>query len=186
MEKPNKYANGKIYKIVDNAYTGCYIGSTTQSLSCRMSGHRANYRLYNKDKFNFITVFDMFNLYGIDNCKIELIENFPCDNIEQLLKREGEHIKREDCVNKMIAGRTGNEWYADNREHVKAMVKRYSEANKDWKKAKDKAYYEQHIDKLKPYKHSWCCKQVECTVCKATLNRGSLRRHEKTFHPEEN
>ena len=87
-----------------------------------MSGHRAKYRLYNEDKVTFVTVFDMFNLYGIDNCKIELVEDFPCDNKEQLLKREGEHIKREDCVNKMIAGRTGNEWYADNREHVKAMV----------------------------------------------------------------
>ena len=41
MEKPNKYANGKIYKIVDNAYTGCYIGSTIQPLSSRMSTHRA-------------------------------------------------------------------------------------------------------------------------------------------------
>ena len=186
MEKPNKYANGKIYKIVDNAYTGCYIGSTIQSLSCRMSGHRANYRLYNKDKFNFITVFDMFNLYGIDNCKIELIENFPCDNIEQLLKREGEHIKREDCVNKMVAGRTGNEWYADNREHVKAMVKRYSEANREQVLQNKKDYYQQHMDTIKAYKHKWSCEKVECSICNRTMTRHSLRRHERTFHPEEN
>ena len=32
MTQNNKYANGKIYKITDNAYTKCYIGSTEMRL----------------------------------------------------------------------------------------------------------------------------------------------------------
>ena len=186
MGETNKYANGKIYKIVDNAYTGCYIGSTIQPLSSRMSTHRANYKSFKEGKYHFVSVFALFDMFDLENCKIELVEDFPCDNKEQLLKREGEHIKREDCVNKMVAGRSKNEWYVDNRDHVKAMVKRYSEANKDWKKAKDKAYYEQHIDQLKAYKHKWGCEKVECSICNRTMTRHSLRRHERTFHPEEN
>ena len=42
----NKYHNGKIYKIVDNAYTKQYIGSTTESLSQRMTRHRSGYRCH--------------------------------------------------------------------------------------------------------------------------------------------
>ena len=38
----NKYKNGKIYKIVDLAYTETYIGSTTVGLSSRMAQHRKN------------------------------------------------------------------------------------------------------------------------------------------------
>ena len=35
-----KYTQGNIYKITDNAYSECYIGSTVQALSNRMRDHR--------------------------------------------------------------------------------------------------------------------------------------------------
>ena len=61
----NKYKKGKIYTIrfYDNNIL-IYVGSTIQSLY--------------KD---------------IDDWYIELYENFPCDNKEQLNKREGELIR---------------------------------------------------------------------------------------------
>jgi hypothetical protein len=34
-----------------------------------------------------MTCFDIFDEYGIENCKIELIENYPFNNIEELRKR---------------------------------------------------------------------------------------------------
>ena len=37
----NKYQRGKIYKIVDIGCTKCYIGSTIETLSNRMSGLRS-------------------------------------------------------------------------------------------------------------------------------------------------
>ena len=42
----NKYTNGKLYKITDIAYNECYIGSTIETLSQRMAGHRNKYKLY--------------------------------------------------------------------------------------------------------------------------------------------
>ena len=39
--------------------------------------------------------------YGLDNCKIELIEKFPCSNIEELRRREGYYIKEFDCVKRV-------------------------------------------------------------------------------------
>ena len=41
----------------------------------------------------FISSFDLFNEYGVENCKTELIEYFKCDSLQELRKREGEHIK---------------------------------------------------------------------------------------------
>ena len=50
----NVYTGGKIYKIVDIAYTEQYIGSTVIELSARIAKHRAKYRDYKKLKSHFI------------------------------------------------------------------------------------------------------------------------------------
>ena len=42
----NRYKHGKIYKITDVGYNKCYIGSTCESLSQRMTRHRSNYKIH--------------------------------------------------------------------------------------------------------------------------------------------
>ena len=42
----NRYEHGKIYKIVDNGYNKCYVGSTCESLSQRMARHTLHQRLF--------------------------------------------------------------------------------------------------------------------------------------------
>ena len=95
----NRYENGKIYKITDIGYNKTYVGSTCESLSKRIERHRAKYNNYKTGKTNSkISVFDIFDEFGIENCKIELIENYPCNCKEELLRREGHYIKNTDCV----------------------------------------------------------------------------------------
>ena len=60
--------------------------------------------------------FVLFDLYGIENCKIELLEKFSCEIQEELLKREGETIQAYECVDKHLAGRTKKQWYLDNKD----------------------------------------------------------------------
>ena len=69
-----------------------------------------------------ITVFNIFDEYGPDNCKIELVELYPCNSKMELEKQEGRYIKENHCVNKHIAGRTNIEYYNDNKEQVKHHV----------------------------------------------------------------
>jgi hypothetical protein len=38
-----------------------------------------------------------------DDVRIELIEEFPCENKMELNKREGHYIRTLECVNKRIA-----------------------------------------------------------------------------------
>ena len=95
------YSNGKIYKITDNAYTKMYIGATTQSLTKRFSIHKALYKMWKASKVNFTSSFELFDEFSVDNCKIELIENVSCNSREELCRKEGEHIQKNDCVNKI-------------------------------------------------------------------------------------
>lgn len=106
----NKYQNGKIYKIVDVGYNKCHIGSTCENLSKRMSRHRSDYGTWLKgSKRHYTSVFDMFEEFGVKNCKIELIEKYICSDPWELRRQEGYHIQQHNCVNKYIAGRTQQE-----------------------------------------------------------------------------
>ena len=147
-EVPNKYHNGKIYKVVDNGYNMCYYGSTTQSLSSRLSGHKRNYNQYKEGKKHMITVFKIFDEYGPDNCKIELVELCPCNSKEELLKKEGHHIKENECINKVISGRTNVEYYKDNKDVITQKAVEYYHENKDKVREKHKAYREKHREAL--------------------------------------
>ena len=155
----NRYRNGKVYKITDNAYTRCYIGSTCESLSQRMARHRKEYRNYLKGGKYFITSFNMFDEFGIDNCLIELIENCPCDTVEELRKREGHYKLSTDCVNKQTPGRT----YAEYREHYREQINQ-QKRDHYWKN-KDA------INERQKQKYTCACGSVVCIGGKAEHER---------------
>ena len=144
----NKYQKAQIYKIVDIGYNNCYIGSTIEKLSNRMSKHRVQYKLYKAGKKNKITLFDMFDEYGVENCKIELVERYPCDNVEELRKKEGNCIKETDCINRCVAGRKKHEWYLDNKEHHNLQCRKNYIDNKQSYLNKMKEYAIKKIKRL--------------------------------------
>ena len=111
----NKYEKGRIYKVVDIGYNKCYVGSTCEELSKRMARHRIDYiKWKNGNNRRYQTLFDMFDDFQVENCKIELIEYYPCISKEELLKREGYHIQNNTCINKRLEGRTNKEYKRQN------------------------------------------------------------------------
>jgi len=112
---PN-YKNGKIYKLWSPEGDEIYIGSTIQPLYKRYYHHKIISDCSSK------ILFEKYN-----DVRIELIESCPCDNKEQLNKKEGEYIRNNNCVNRRIAGRTDAEYREDNKEHYKE----YRENNKE-------------------------------------------------------
>ena len=117
------YKNGKIYCIRSYLTDDVYIGSTTSPLSTRMVSHRTKFK-------NGIYITSQEILKHGD-AYIELVEDYPCDNKEQLHRREGQVIRATDkCVNKFIAGRTHAEWCHDNREAYLQQKTEYYQANK--------------------------------------------------------
>lgn len=153
----NKYQSGKIYKITDNAYTKCYIGSTCEKyLSNRMGGHRVHYKAYKNGKRHLTSSFLLFDEFGVENCKIELIEIYPCNSKQELNAREGFYIKNIDCINKCIPGRTGREYREANKNKIKEQKRKYREANKNKIKDQKRKYYEANKDKIKEQKRKYC------------------------------
>ena len=145
----NKYQNGKIYKIVDVGYNKCYIGSTCEELSQRMARHRNAYRSFNKKPRGRCSVYGLFEEFGVENCKIELVEEHPCNNQMELRRKEGQHIQNLEGVNKVIAGRTRKEYYEQTEEQRKEYVKNNVEKLKHY----HQLYCETNKDKIKDYKH---------------------------------
>ncbi len=117
MTEHNKYNSSKIYKICSNLTDKFYIGSTTQTLSQRLSEQITHYKLYVKTNTKHITSYVIIKL---GDSYITLIEEHNFNNKQQLERREGELIKLNinNVVNKMIAGRTKSEYYNDNKEHL--------------------------------------------------------------------
>ena len=106
----NKYHKGQIYKITDVAYTECYYGSTIEPLNKRMVHHRQRYINRDSGKETCIrSVNVFFDKYGLENCKIEWVEDYPCNSKKELARREGFYIQNTRCVNKNVAGRTNEE-----------------------------------------------------------------------------
>ncbi|MCR9134291.1 MAG: hypothetical protein NXI08_17115 [bacterium] len=155
------YSRGKIYKIWDIGYNMCYVGSTTQSLSKRWQYHKADYAKFQQGKSNYSTVYSIFEEFGLNNCKIELVENVECQNKEELLSREGFYQRECECVNKCIVGQNCKEhkqeymkiylkhYYENNKDRIKQQNKEYREANKDDIQIQRKAYREANKDTIK-------------------------------------
>jgi len=149
---PN-YQESKIYKIVDLNEEMVYVGSTCQKyLSIRMAQHRASYK-----REEYCSSHEIFNKYGMENCKILLLENYPCNNREELCKKEGEFIKQLNCVNKQIAGRTEKEYQKEYRENNKDKIKEYRDNNKEYQKE----YRENNKDYIKEYQKEYRAKKKQ-------------------------
>jgi len=106
------YTKSKIYKIIantDEEYRP-YIGSTVkQYLSQRFSIHRANYLNHKNGKTNFTSSYSLFDKYGIENCEIVLIENYPCLTKDELHARERYWFDTINNCNKCKPMRTEEE-----------------------------------------------------------------------------
>ena len=142
------YNNSKIYCIRNNINDMIYIGSTTQPLSKRMGEHRNNISC---EKCKNYKLYETMRELGRDNFFIELLENYECNNLEELRKREGELIREYKTeLNNRIAGRTGNEWYDENKDKKKT----YYETNKDKIKEYQKEWSSKNKDKIKTYRET--------------------------------
>jgi hypothetical protein len=143
------YSKGKIYKIepiCEHEEEDIYIGSTTkQYLSQRICKHKVDYRRWKDGKSNKISSFNLFEKYGLDHCKIHLLEAFEAKSKDELESREAHYIKSMKCVNKHIPCRTPKQYKIDNKE----KIKQYQEINKEKIDKYNKQYWNDNKEKLK-------------------------------------
>jgi len=119
---PKNYQQSKIYRLVSDEDDKIYVGSTQlKYLSTRLALFKQRLKEYEKNpntsRYNYTTAYEILKYPSV---RIELIENFPCNSINELNTREGYHIKsnKHIAVNKNIAGRNQEEYRKDKREEM--------------------------------------------------------------------
>ena len=172
------YQKAKIYKLWSPQGTEdeIYIGSTCNELYKRKNQH--------KKKANNCNSKILFEKY--DDIRIEVIEEYPCNNKAELLKKEGEYIRNNKCLNKIIPDRTMKEYYEDN----KKKIQKYAEDNKEKITEYQKEYYDNNKKQLrekqkeyennnKEYFSNYYNQKINCDCgCLTSLN--NIKRHQKS------
>ena len=183
------YSKGKIYTIrCRTDKTLIYVGSTIQPLSVRLGGHK------NKSidiKYENRLIYKTINNKWED-WYIELYEDYPCENKEQLNKKEGEIIRLIGTLNILVAGRTRPEYREENKEQITQNKKQYYENNKEIIIDKHKIYYEENKEKLLDYAKDYgktyyeqnkeiiLAKQREKITCECGCIVSNITRHKKS------
>lgn len=172
------YQNGKIYTIRCRSDEKLiYVGSTTQTLSQRMTQHRSKCK--NKQGislYKYIIDDDWSNWY------IELYEMYPCNEKCELEKREGEITREIGTINyRKFVGRTSKEYYNDTKEHYAELMKKNYEKNKEYylqkrkeRYEKNKEYYLQQCKNLRIKNKNII---IKCDVCNNLFCKNWINRH---------
>jgi len=160
------FKQGKIYCLRSHQTGDIYIGSTCQPLPKRKGDHRGKYKLWKNGKYHYVASFELIKY---DDCYIELLEECPCDNRNQLERREGQLIREMDCVNKYVAGRSKKEYDEEHKE----QIKKYREEHKEQIKEYKKKYREEHKEQIKEYKKKY-----------NEENKEEIKEYQKEYHEE--
>ena len=166
------YSKGKIYKITNDFNNDIYVGSSCDTLIKRFSNQTKDSK---KGKNEGHTFYKLMNEIGHTRFRIQLIEDYPCEDTYQLRQREGHFIREMGTLNLVIAGRTRTEYKQDNKEKLREKEKEYRENNKEIINKKKKEFRKEHKEEIKEYKKT----PITCE-CGACIQKGELWRHKKT------
>ena len=153
------YQLGKIYKIICRITGEVYVGSTCEkTLARRLVAHRsACSRFLEKQQGS---KFSSFQIIQRGDYYIELLENCPCNNNDELRKKEREWYDKIECINICRPLRFHDDLLEDSRryregrtpeqlqKYMEYMLKYREEHKEEHYKWYDK-YYEENKEKVK-------------------------------------
>ena len=204
-----KYENSVIYKLKRNDDyddNDIYVGSTT-NFKHRKNCHKTRCNNENQKEYNFPVYQCIRNNGGWDQWVMIPIEQYPCNNKDELKIRERYYIDLlKSKLNKQFPCRTIKEWRDDNKEKKAKLDKKYYESNKQIHLEKCKEYRNENKEYLQEYSKKYRdnnkeyfqeykkqyyesnkqtilerdSQKVICDHCGCELRKGNLNRHKKT------
>jgi group I intron endonuclease len=159
------YSKSVIYKIVFMETGEFYIGSTRSSLRQRLHSHKKTSKNHPNRP-----LYALANQLGWDQARIVLVEEFPCENNDQLCRREQQHIEElrsDSCLNINSAWRSPEEKARQKNESRKNFLQR----NPD--------YYKKRVAKWNAENEAML-KVVEQCACGGRYTRHGKPRHERS------
>lgn len=174
------YKNGKVYKIVNSVDDSIYIGSTCQPLAKRFYEHKKALKTFKYPLYNHM------ELIGLDLFDIVLVEEYQCDNKDQLHARE-EHWRKElgatlnarKCHTGLTQQEYNRQYYAENFDKLIAQKKQYYEDHREERIDQMKEYGKQYREENKEALHKKRNARVVCE-CGATASYANLASHKRS------
>ncbi len=150
------YSQAKIYKITNDFNNDVWIGTTCDTLVKKFSVHKAE-AIRNVRKECIIQ--NKIREHGFERFRIQLVEDFPCEDVYQLRQRQGYYIREMKALNKYADDK---DYYEKNKECVQERCKEY----------RQRPEVKEHIKN----------KQSQIVVCECgcSLRSDSLLRHQRT------
>jgi len=205
------YSKGLIYAITEIATCEVlYVGSTT-NLEQRRFKHKSNSNLLDSKAQPIHTY---INSIGWDNVSMEVHHYFPCQTKQELLREEGlTQRELKPSHNKLIAGRTHEEYHNENREKISMQRKdyregenrenildcqrKYYEANKEVLKQLRREYYEKNKEEINEKRRLYrelhkdeineaAKEKINCEVCQTQINKNTVAQHNRTVKHQKN
>ena len=192
----------RVYKL-ESSNGLVYYGSTTQKyLSVRLCQHKSD----SKDCTKHNTCASKLLYADGASVTITLVENVKdCKDKYELQARERWYIENNECVNKVVPGRTRQEyrvinrerhnetnavWYEENKERLKEKAKLYRVKNQESLKVYHKEYNKQNATVRNEYRKTyreknraeistWATTKIKCE-CGCTVSKTNLSAHRKT------
>lgn len=171
------YENSKIYKLIceDGFY---YYGSTTSTLTNRLSKHKTNSKIENSKLYTHIKTI------GWDKVRIQLVEQFQCENKQELLQKENDYILtgKDDnlCLN------TIRSYLSSEQRNIDRQTQRNN--SRDIANERARIYREQNKEKIKESMKKWYNEHKEEQSNKQKQyqenNKDTIREHRKQFYEE--
>ncbi len=170
------FAKGKIYKITNDLNDDIYVGSTCDTLVRRYQHHKSDMK---KEKTQNIRLYKLMNEIGFERFRIQLIEDYPSEDLYHLRQREGYWIRQIGTLNMKIDDRTKteyhHEYYQKHKEFLNAKGREYNKTyhqnNKDEINLKHRERYEENKEKIRV--------RIICE-CGAEICKRDKAKHERT------
>ena len=133
------YKNTVIYTIECNGEKYC--GHTTNFKS-RKAEHKYNVKNPTSLKYECKVYQFIRENNGWENCFIQIIEEYPCNNVIEARLRERYWLKKLECnLNYAIPSRTIKQYKIDNRGTLAILKKEYKIKNRENINKKRREYY---------------------------------------------
>jgi len=159
------YQRGKVYAIICRKTGRRYIGSTCEpTIAKRMAKHVSDFKCWKEGMRRCMS----YDIIKDGDYYIVLLELYPCNSRDELRMCEQKHIDSCECVNKVKAFQSEEEWkeymkkYNYNRkEKMYEYSKEYREENKEELREKKKEYREENKEKIAKKKKEYYEKNKE-------------------------
>jgi len=151
----DRYKNSKIYEITSNNTDMVYVGSCCITLKKRLSDHKKKKNCSSK----YILEFGDYN--------INLIEDYSCNNLDELrireqywidkYKRDGKNVinKKNAYTSKLQRQEYYKEYHIKNREKRNEYKKNHYANNREKENGRNKKYYANNREKEKERKREY-------------------------------